>query len=74
MPQASAWARVASDVGTRDDVEAGANALAEQIDEMLGGRAGAEAEPHARRDEFDGARGGGAFLGIGVQWALVDKS
>ncbi len=45
-----------------DDVEAAAHTLAEQFDEMLGGRAGAEAEPHARAHEFEGPGGGGAFL------------
>ena len=34
MPSRSASRRVASEVGTRDDVEAGAHALAEQLDEM----------------------------------------
>ena len=50
----------------RDDVEAGAHAFADQLDEMLRGRAGAEPEPHAGTHEFDGASGGCAFLGIGV--------
>ncbi len=52
----------------RDDVEAGAHALAQQLDEMPRGRAGAEPEPHARAHEFDRAGGGGTFLGLDVHW------
>jgi hypothetical protein len=33
---------------------------------MLGGRASAKAKPHARTHEFEGAGGGGAFLGIDI--------
>ena len=52
--------------GHRDHVEAGADALGQKLDEMLGGRAGAEAEPHARAHEFDGTGGGSTFLGLDV--------
>jgi hypothetical protein len=33
---------------------------------MLGGRAAAEAKPHARTHEVEGAGGGCAFLGIDI--------
>ena len=46
-PQRSASARVASEVGTPITSQPGAHPLAEQLDEMLGGRAGAEPELHA---------------------------
>ena len=44
---ASAWARVASEVGTPITFIPARNLLAEQVDKMLGGRAGAEPELHA---------------------------
>ena len=50
----------------RNDVEAGPHAFADQLDEMLRGRAGAKPEPHAGTHEFDGASSGCAFLGFGV--------
>ena len=49
-----------------DDVEAGAHPLGQQLDEMLGGRAGAEAEPHARPHPFDRQRRGLTFLRFDV--------
>ena len=65
-PTRSASRRVASEVGTPTTVEAVAHALAEQLDEMLGGRAGAETEPHARADEFDRTSGRGTFLRVRI--------
>ncbi len=50
----------------RDHVEPGAHALTQELDEMLGGRAGAEAEPHARTHEFERAGGGGTFLSVDI--------
>ena len=47
MPHCSAWARVASEVGTPITFKPGAHLFAEQVDEMLRGRTGAEAELHA---------------------------
>src|SRR5262245_35593760 len=52
--------------GYRDHVEAGADALRQQLDEMLGGRAAAETEPHARSHEFEGTGSGGTFLGVHI--------
>src|SRR5262249_19161158 len=47
-------------------VEPPAYPLRQQLDEMPGGRAGAQAEPHAGPNELEGAGGGGAFLGLDV--------
>ena len=65
-PSRSASRRVASDVGHCDHVEPGTDALRQKLDEVLGGRARAEAKPHARTDEFDGTGSGCAFLSIGI--------
>ena len=43
-----------------------AHALADQIDKMFCGRSGPEPHAHAGSHEFDGTRGGCAFLGIDV--------
>ena len=40
---------------------------------MPGGRTGAETHPHARPDEFDGAGGRGAFVGIEVHVRSIGK-
>ena len=53
MPSARAWRAVASEVGTPTTFKPFAHLGADQIDEMAGGRAGAEAEPHARLHEAD---------------------
>ena len=52
--------------GHRDHVEASADALGQKLDKMLGGRAAAKAKPHAGAHEFEGAGGGGTFLGIDI--------
>src|SRR6266566_2335492 len=46
-----------------DDVEPGAHAIRQQLDEVFGGRAGAQPEAHAGLDEFE-RRGGGLALVI----------
>jgi hypothetical protein len=48
------------------DIVAGAYPLAVKIDDVFGSRSGPMSEPLARRDVFDGARGGGSFLGVGI--------
>ena len=58
-PTRSASRRVASEVGTPDDLEAVAHALAEQLDEMLRRRAGAQARdacPVARTQSHERPR------------------
>ena len=47
--------------GNADDLKAVARLFADAIDEMGGGRAGAEAEPHAGANQSGGALGGLAF-------------
>jgi len=49
-----------------DHIEPGADAFRQKLDKMLGGRAAAETEPHAGSHEFEGSRGGCAFLGLDV--------
>jgi phosphoglycolate phosphatase len=49
-----------------DDVEPGAHARAEKLDEVSRRRAGAQAEPHAGVHEIERACGGLAFVVIGV--------
>ncbi len=65
-PSRSAWARVVSEVGTPTTLEAPAHPLGQKLDEMLGGRAGAEAEPHARPHPFDRQPCGLTFLRFDV--------
>ena len=50
----------------RHDAQAGAHPLGQKLDEMPRGRAGAEPEPHAGLDEFEGARRGGTLLAFDV--------
>ena len=52
--------------GHSDDVEPGVNALRQKLDEMLGGRAAAETEPHAGTHELERAGGGCTFLAFDI--------
>ena len=52
--------------GHTDHVEASADPLGQKLDKMLGGRPAAQAKPHARTHEFEGAGGGGTFLSIDI--------
>ena len=63
-------------VGGRDtnDLQAGTDALAEQFHEMLRRGAGAQAQPHARTDVFEGARGRGTFLSFRIRFSIHGES
>jgi len=50
----------------RDDIETGAHPLGKQVDKMLGGRAGAEPEPHARAHKIESAGGSREFVSVSV--------
>ncbi len=70
-PSRSASRRVASEVGTPTTRKPAAHPLGQQLDEMPRGRAGAEAEPHARPHEFERAGGGGYVSALRCPWAPV---
>ena len=72
-PSRSASLRVASEVGTAITSRPARTRSRQKLDEMLGGRAGAEAKPHARTHEVDGAGGGGTFLGIDIHRDRGDR-
>ena len=71
MPQRSASARVACEVGTATMSRPARTRSPSKFDKMLRGRSGAEPKPHAGTHEFDGASGGCAFLGVGVHRGLM---
>ena len=57
-----------------NDLQAGTDALAEQLHEMLRRGARAQAQPHARTDVFEGPSGRGTFLRFRIRFRIHGES